>query len=109
MASRSEVHVGDIGTVFIVTIIEDDDIVDISSATVMKYCFKAADGDTIEKTNPTVDFYTDGTDGKLKYVGEDIFDIAGTWQLQAMVTTPSGTWYSSVDRFTVEDNIFPAS
>ena len=62
--SANEIHVGDIGTVFEVTVKDGEDVVDVSSATTRQLIFKSKDGAVLTKTAVLV---TDGTDGKIKY------------------------------------------
>ncbi len=102
--STAQVHVGDIGTLFTVTLKDHEDlVVDISSATTKLLVFEKPNGDNLEKTAL---FTTDGTDGKLKYttVSGDI-DTAGSWRIQAKVVIPSGTFFSSVSTFEVRPNL----
>lgn len=99
------IHVGDVGTIFEVTVVENDEVtpVPIGLATVMKIYFKDPEG---TKTSHTAVLVTDGSDGKMKYVGiaGDI-DLAGTWQMQGYVEIPAGKFYSVKTRFTVHDNL----
>ena len=99
------IHVGDVGTIFEVTVVENDGVtpVNIGLATVKKIYFKDSAGVKMEKTAVLV---TDGSDGKMKYVGVagDI-DLAGIWQMQGYVEMPAGKFYSVKTRFTVHDNL----
>lgn len=98
-----EVHVGDIGTVFTVTVADSGTPVDISAATTIEIIFgKPYDNASVTKTAV---FVTDGTDGKIKYttVANDL-NIAGPWEIQARITLPTGTWRSEVGEFTVHEN-----
>lgn len=99
------IHVGDVGTIFEVTVVENDGVtpVNIGLATVKKIYFKDSAGVKMEKTAVLV---TDGSDGKMKYVGVagDI-DMAGIWQMQGYVEIPAGKFYSVKTRFTVHDNL----
>jgi len=100
-----EIHVGDIGTVFIFTVYdESSQIVDLSTATQMSIIFHKPDGSRLKKT-PL--FYTDGKDGKIKYtaVSGDL-NMQGTWQIQAILTFSSGKWSSNVGSFTVYANVY---
>jgi hypothetical protein len=63
-----EIHLGDIGTVFEVTLKDCDVIVDISTATEMYIIFQKPDG---TKLTFDAEFTTDGEDGKLQYVTVD--------------------------------------
>jgi len=100
MSCCEEIHVNDVGTQFVVTIVDCDDVaVDISAFTPLQITFAKPDGTTVVQT---ASFYTDGTDGKIYYttIAGDI-DTAGTWQLQGLV----GGFYSSIGSFTVNRNL----
>jgi hypothetical protein len=99
-----EIHVGDIGTVFTVTILDQDSaVVDISSATTKNMIFKKPDGTKVTKTGV---FVSDGTDGKMKYttVSGDI-DAYGEWKLQGFIDLGSTEWYTDFTKFTVHRNL----
>jgi len=102
MAS-DEIHVDDVGTLFIITIYDGDDVVDISAATTKQIKFRKSDGTTLTKT---ATFLTDGSDGKLDYttVAEDL-DVSGSWEIQAFVETPTGNWHSDKGYFEVLPNV----
>ena len=99
------IHVGDIGTTFMVTIVENDGItpVPITSATVKKILFKKPNGNKIVKEAVLVNT---GTDGKMKCIGAsgDI-DIPGTWQMQGYIEIPGGKFYSAKTKFEVHENL----
>lgn len=99
-----EIHVGDIGTKFLVTIKEGTSVVDISSATTKEIIFlkpEAASG-TVE----VAEFETDGTDGKIYYLsGTSFLDTAGEWTIQAHVAIGTDEWRSSFGTFVVYDNL----
>jgi hypothetical protein len=99
------IHVGDVGTIFRLTITEDDDTtaVDVSTASTKKFYFLKPDG---TKINKTAEFNTDGTDGKLKYTGvaNDI-SVAGRWQVQAYVEIGTAKYYSTKATFSVQSNL----
>ena len=103
MASKEEIHVGDVGTQFVATIKEDDVAVNISTATIKGYIFKKPSG---EKVTKSATFVTNGSDGKLTYTTEsNLLDEVGYWSVQAVITTPSGSWSSSVHKFFVYANL----
>lgn len=94
-----------IGAQIQVTVVEDDVIVDLSTATTKTLYFRKPNGTTVSKT---ADFVTDGTDGKLKYVTESAFlDMAGMWNIQAYVQFPGGGYAGrgAVGLFLVESNL----
>jgi hypothetical protein len=99
------IHVGDVGTIFRLTITEDDDVtaVDVSLASVKTFYFKKPDG---TKLAATAEFNTDGADGKLVYTTiEDDIDAVGTWQVQAYVEIGAAKYYSSKQTFSVHSNL----
>lgn len=103
------VHVGDVGTVLVLTVTENGAIVDLSSAVSLSLKFKAPDASVVTVTGT---LNTDGTDGKIKYThvtGDGLFGIGGKWQAQAVMQwQPSGvlkTYNSSTFEFTVYENI----
>jgi len=94
-----EVHVGDIGTVFEVTVTEDDVALDISTATVLQILFKKPSGEVL--TNTAV-FTNTGTDGLIRYTSIlDDLDEAGIWYMQGRLTMPGGKWSTEKAGFTV--------
>jgi len=98
-----EIHVGDVGTEFRVQVLDDETVVDLSTATVLQIIFRKPDGVYL-----TVDcnYYTDGTDGIIKYntVDGDI-DQSGQWRIQAYVEVGSAKYYSSTGSFRVHCNL----
>lgn len=101
--ATNEIHVGDIGTSFELTVYEDTTVVDISPATSLSIFFKKPDGTVVEQTGV---FLTDGTDGVVQYISvlADL-DQAGSWQAQARVVLPTGTWSSDIHKFKVYANL----
>lgn len=114
MACNNEIHKDDLGTEFIVTItrcVNDVDVaLNISSASSMIIKFKksdaAVDSHTAVFTSISSGGAGDGTDGKISYfsVAGDL-DLTGTYKIQGVVTTPSGSWSSVVKTFKVITNI----
>jgi len=97
------IHVGDIGTRFIVTVRDGTSTVDMSAATVKQLIFVKPNKEKLTKS-PT--FVTDGTDGELQYITvEGDLDRAGTWQLQVYLSMPTWTGHSGIDDFIVWDNL----
>ena len=99
----SEIHENDIGTKLIITIIDNNEIVDLSSALALDVYIRKPN-DTILSRIGTLE--TDGTDGKLYYiiVAGDI-DEAGMYKLQCRITLPNGVFYSSIVTFKVHCNL----
>lgn len=99
----NEIHVGDIGTLLIVTITDDDQVVDLSTATEITIIIKKPNGISYEKT---ASYYTDGTDGNITYTSVDgDFDAPGNYKIQGRVQINGGTFHSEVSTFKVHCNI----
>lgn len=104
-----EVHVGDIGTVFVVEFREKGKVLDISGATVKKIIFNKTKAKNTKTVVQDAEFYTGGTDGRIKYASVlDDIDIDGTWEIQGYIELPDGKWYSSTAEFEVYPNLAPA-
>jgi len=101
--AHNEIHVGDIGTVFTLTIKDMNAIIDISSATTLDLFLRKPSGKTLSRVCALA---TNGKDGKLKYttIAGDM-DEDGNWEIQAKVVLPSGTWYSDRGIFHVHANL----
>jgi len=98
-----EIHIGDIGTVFEVTLYDCDVAVDLTGAITQEVIFLKPDGTKVTKTTS---FKTDGTDGIIQYASIlDDLDQAGGWKLQAHIVLPSGEWWSDTDKFKVHENL----
>ena len=101
--SKEEIHLGDIGTVFTITLKEDDTAVNISTATTKQIIFLDPSQSATAKT---AEFTDDGSNGKIYYttIANDL-DEAGIWQIQAKVIMPTGTWWSNTEEFKVYPNL----
>lgn len=100
----AEIHVGDIGTQFKVTITDSSNVArDISDATTKQLILKAP---SASKKTKNAGFFTDGSDGIILYttVSGDL-DECGTWKIQGYVITPSGEWHTEYESFRVERNL----
>lgn len=99
-----EIHTGDEGTQFIVTIYDqDENPVNVSSATNLVIRF---DSPSHVVTDKTALPYMGGTNGKIIYTVESgLFNESGEWNYQAILTFSSGTWYTNIRPFTVYANI----
>ncbi len=105
MTTRDEIHVGDIGTKLGVIFMEDDAVVDISTATVKKIIFEKRDGTVFIKDGAFTAQV--GVDGKIYWqtaLATDL-DQAGIWKRQGYIEMGGGTWRSSVVEFEVNENI----
>jgi hypothetical protein len=106
MADLARFHLGDVGGTIIGTIIENGDVVNIATATNIRFYFKSPRGNVIEKAGS---LYTAGTDGKAKYTVESgFFDIKdksllGTWSYEVKCTIGSWTGTSESAQFLVDD------
>lgn len=99
------IRVGDIGTVFIVTIIDCDTglPIDVSAATTKTIKFLMPDLSVLEK--PAI-FTTDGTNGKIQYaIVDGDLSQPGRWKIQGYVVDGGYTNHSSVEEFTVLANL----
>ena len=100
-------HVGDVGTKFITTIVDQDgDVIDLSGAITKELLFKKPKSKgTLVKT-AVFPLNGDGTDGKIQYisvVGD--LDTSGDWKIQGYAETPDGNWSTEQEVFTVDANI----
>ncbi len=102
--ATEDIHVGDTGTIFKMTLLKDVGVpMDVSTATTLQFVFLSSHKRrfvvTAVKTN-------DGRDGIVQYasVPGDL-DVAGPWKFQAKIITPLGSWSSDVVSFTVKPNI----
>lgn len=102
--AANEIHIGDIGTVFEVTLMDDEVIEPINAATLMEIVFVKPDK---TKVINTAVFSSDGTDGKMRYViaNDTELDQKGTWKIQGIVTFATGKWSSDIDSFKVYENL----
>lgn len=98
------IKIGDVGTLFKATILDEDGaVVDISSATTLEMIFKKPND-----TSSTVaaSLFTDGTDGIMSYPTVDgDLDIAGKWKIQCFAELDTGEWHSSILNFDVGCNL----
>lgn len=102
---RGKIFVGDIGTVFELEIRDqDNDVVDISTASVKKMKFRKPDGTVV--TNDA-SFSTDGTDGKIRWTTDDVDDLdqAGDWSREGYVELSSGKWHTTIVTFRVHEHL----
>ena len=101
--SENEIHVGDVGTRFLMVIQDENKIVDISTATTKTIYLGKPDGSKLTKT---AQFVNNGADGQIYYtsIAGDL-DVAGSWSIQGAVAMPSGTWHSDITKFMVYANL----
>ena len=103
----SVVYKGDVGTLVIVTIVDQNLAVvmldvDFISA---KILFQKPSGVVVEKTAA---LYTDGKDGKIYYTTQtgDI-DESGQWKIEGRIKTAAGEWASTIFNLTVSPALVP--
>lgn len=100
----TDIHKGDVGTTFILTIMDGASVVDISSASTKEiYLTDPA----LSKSTYTASLTTDGTDGKMEYAttAANVLDTTGTWLWQGRVALPSGDWKTDILTFEVVENL----
>lgn len=101
--AANEIHQGDIGTIFEVTLMDGDVIVDLTGAIAQSIVFLPPDKTVVSQTSV---FKTNGTDGIIQYTTlVDDLDQIGKWKLQAVVQLLTGTWSSDIKEFTVHSNL----
>lgn len=103
--SANEIHQGDIGTAFTVTIMDDTAIVPIQSATVTKQIKFKKPSETVVTKDAV--FVTDGTDGKMRWTTTTVDDLdeAGKWYLQGYLVITGFTGHSDIGDFVVYPNL----
>ena len=100
------IHKGDVGTLFrFRTVDGDGNVVDISSATEIKFRFEKSGRDPVV-FEVTGEFATDGSDGIIQYktVSGDI-DVEGYWRVQAFMSYPDNQYHTSKVAFSVWENL----
>lgn len=94
-----EIHTNDIGTVFTLTIVDQDGVaVDLSSDPSPEIKFKHGS----QVLTKVATFTTDGTDGIIQYttVSGDL-NQSGNWTMQGHVILLSGEWHTTKVGFKV--------
>jgi hypothetical protein len=99
----SEIHYGDIGVNFNITVMNGTEILNVSNANSISIIFQKPDSTDLTKT---ASLTTNGTDGKIKYttVAGDL-DQTGTWQIQARVNFGASVFSTDIQKFKVYRNI----
>lgn len=99
--NRAEIYVGDVGTVFEPTVLDENNaIMDLSNATILRLKFTDPNGVTVARDAV---LSNGGTDGKLRYVTAATSDLssAGDWQVQAYIEKPGWKGHSTIHKFKV--------
>jgi hypothetical protein len=96
----AEIHVGDIGLTFRVTIKDQDsNVVNLSETLTKQIILNKPNGEILTK-NAT--FYTDGTDGIIEYVTvEGDLDTQGIWKIQGYVVFETSEFRTNKESFWV--------
>lgn len=99
----SEIHYGDIGVNFNITVMNGTEILNVSNANSISIIFQKPDSSDLTKIAVLT---TNGTDGKIKYttVAGDL-DQIGTWQIQARVDFGASVFSTDIQKFKVYRNI----
>ena len=103
--AADEIHVGDVGTVFKVTVKDGSTIIPVNNALIKEIIFKKPGG---LKVVQVASFFTDGLDGILTWtvISSTELDIDGLWCLQAHVQLDDDNDYSTdVTPFRIYPNI----
>jgi hypothetical protein len=104
----SEIHLNDVGTQFLITIVDaNESPMDISNAVGKEVIFKKPSGSLVSQP---ATFYTNGSDGKIYYVSQDgDLDEIGSWKIQCHVETSGVTlnpnWHTNFLSFKVYRNL----
>lgn len=99
----SEIHYGDVGVNFNITVMNGTAVLNVSGADDIYIIFQKPDGSDLTKTATLV---TNGTDGNIRYtsVSGDL-DQVGTWQIQARVDFGASVFSTDIQKFKVYRNI----
>lgn len=99
----SEIHAGDVGVKFNITVMNGAVPLDVSNADNIYIIFQKPDSSDLIKTASLI---TNGTDGNIRYttVSGDL-DQVGTWQIQAKVDFGASVFSTDIQKFKVYRNI----
>jgi hypothetical protein len=103
--AKPELHVGDYGTTFRLTVEDDDGAVDISAATTREIIFTKPDGTVATKTAALTG---DGTDGQMEYVtlsADLLMSAPGLLKYQGHVVIGTGSWKTDVKSRRIYPNL----
>lgn len=100
MALTLTPHVGDVGMVLRVLVIDENGVaLNISSATTREILLGKPD-DTV--TTNVATFTTDGTDGLIQLTTTaSTFDQTGEWEIQGHIIAPGVDWHTAAATFAV--------
>lgn len=101
----AEIHVGDVGTRFLVTINDGSSTVDLTDATLRQLNFRKPDDTVVYRTASVAG---DGSESSGVMFYDTVLgdlDVAGSYKLQGKVTIPSGTYFTDIYTFKVHCNL----
>ena len=99
-----EIHVGDVGTVFRVTLYDCDVIVDLTGYNSVQIKLQKPD-ETVDTHTATI-YQNDPTLGIIEYITQaGDLDQDGLWQIQGYVDIPTWTGHSDTEKFKVYTNL----
>lgn len=103
MTTTASPHVGDVGTLISIQLLDGRNPVDLGAATGLIMIFRKPDRTCLQQVATLA---TDGSDGTCQCVMEEgMLDQSGTWGVQARVTLDTGEWHSDAIAFTVTSNL----
>jgi len=104
--AANEIHQGDIGTQFDITVYDNTTALNVSSASVRQFEFTKP---SLTKVAVAASFggSSSGTDGKLCYTtaASNFLDEVGDWQMQVYLEMSTGIWHSDINTFHVYRNL----
>lgn len=105
----AEIHVGDTGTAFEATVVDEAGaVINVAAATSIRFWFARPAVGTLaaDVLDVAGALSADGTDGKVRYVAQDgDLDRAGSWQVQAYVVVGGEKVHGNITRFKVVGNL----
>ena len=109
---HKEIHQNDIGTRFIVSLIDEKATpqeVDLTGFSIIEIRFKKPNGEVVVKI-ADIPSGVDPSLGQIEYITEaaasgeaEDLNETGIWHIRARVVLPTGTWTSSEDTFQVNE------
>lgn len=101
----AEIHVGDAGTAFRVTVLDENGaVINIATATTKEIWLRKPDGTTV--LEKAASLYTDGTDGIMQYLTATTdLDTAGNWKMQGYVVIGTSVNHTDIHTFKVWANL----
>lgn len=102
--SADEIHVGDKGIQFNITLYDGTSVVDLSGSTARTFEFKSPTGTV---STVTASLLNSGTTGGLTYIipTTTVLSIDGQWKMQAVVSFASSIFHSDIKPFNVYPNL----